>query len=276
MRRFGATVLFLLTILGPGLFADETPEYILESPDVIEVELKSETLAIEDRHLIDGTHLIAPDGFINLGRYGRVMVRELTLDECAKALHFHLSKPFDSKAFEVDVRLSAGNSKEYYVSFFSPKYGQQRLVFSHTGSETLVEAVRNLNDENAATLAPGTSPKLIVLRSGKIGKPVQMLEVDFNEVVAEPEKDIPLRSGDTLLMTTQFDVNDLQPDLAVDGTGFSSLEDMLALTPQPETAEAEEKIAGQYSEPEFEPKSIRGNHRRRCVITPRRGVRMIR
>jgi polysaccharide biosynthesis/export protein len=109
------------------------PEYVLEPPDLIIVEVLE---ALPGRP-ISGERLVKPDGKITLGFYGEVFVAGLTTDEVKEKIVLHLRKflpdevlglneidpedgsvhqkePRDSDRVFVDV--VAYNSKFYYVA----------------------------------------------------------------------------------------------------------------------------------------------------------------
>jgi polysaccharide biosynthesis/export protein len=92
---------------------------------------------------IRGEHLVRPDGTISLGTYGSVKVAGLTLDEVRGAIEGHLS------AFllrpEVAVDVFAYNSKAYYVITDGGGYGEQLYRFPSTGSETVLDALSQIN-----------------------------------------------------------------------------------------------------------------------------------
>ena len=62
---------------------------------------------------IAGDHLVAPDGKVNLGTYGRVRVVGLTMEEAKAAIEDHLSQTIESPQIALDVL--GYNSKVFYV-----------------------------------------------------------------------------------------------------------------------------------------------------------------
>src|SRR3972149_915486 len=62
---------------------------------------------------IIGEHLVAPDGKVNLGTYGRVRLVGMTIEEARAALEAHLSEFLEDPQIALDVL--GYNSKVYYV-----------------------------------------------------------------------------------------------------------------------------------------------------------------
>ena len=144
-----------------------------------------------DMQQIAGNHIIAPDGFITLGSYGRVYVNGLTVDECKDAIEFYLSKHLDHPQVAVDV--FAYNSKGYYVIFQSSAMGERVLKFPFTGNECVLDAIAN-----ADGLQANSSKRIWVARPvGNSNKPV-VLAVDWVDITAygKPDTNYQLLPGD--------------------------------------------------------------------------------
>jgi polysaccharide export outer membrane protein len=110
----------------------------------LEVEVQSADvwvtlLSIAAQQDIAGEHLVAPDGTVNLGAYGRVRVVGLTLEEVKAAIEEHLSSRFDQPEVAVDV--FGYNSKVYYVVTQGAGLGDQIYQLPVKGNETVLDAL---------------------------------------------------------------------------------------------------------------------------------------
>lgn len=184
------------------------PPYVIEAPDqlLIEVIQKSRVTKIDpdtgkpvkndkgedikvdvaDRlpiQPITGSFAVRPDGSVNLGIWGNVPVSGLSLDQAAEAVRQHLVKndilakagtKADSLFVIVDVL--AYNSKRYYVITDGGGFGEQVFPFPITGSETVLDALSNING------LPDVASKRniwIARRTPHPGQPWQILPVDW-------------------------------------------------------------------------------------------------
>jgi len=210
--------LLVLCFFASSLFADnvsvetpipiwERPDYIVESPDVITVKMSGKNVPAE----IVGEHLVAPDGFITLGQYGRVKVDGLNTAECSEAIGSHLTQSdadaFEPDSFDITVRVFASNSKEYHVVLEDASGGEQSITFTYTGHETLFTAIESMNG-----LSPECSSALRILRAVKKGKPVEMMTVNYDSIVKDSTNDVALKSGDIIVIRHNFRGEDLRPD----------------------------------------------------------------
>lgn len=89
---------------------------------------------------IAGEHLVAPDGTVNLGTYGRVSVVGLTVEEATAAIEQHLAANY-LKTPTVSVDVFAYNSKVYYVILQGAGLGDRVLRIPITGNETVLDAI---------------------------------------------------------------------------------------------------------------------------------------
>ncbi|HMB04677.1 MAG TPA: polysaccharide biosynthesis/export family protein [Isosphaeraceae bacterium] len=147
------------------------PEYVVEPPDLITVEVLE---ALPGRP-ISGERLVRPDGKISLGFYGEVYVAGLTTSEIKEKIVLHLRKyisddvlglwkedekthelievpPRDSDRVFVDV--TSYNSKVYYVQGDVAAPGKMPI----TGNETVLDAINY-----AGGLIPTAAPQNIRL-----------------------------------------------------------------------------------------------------------------
>jgi polysaccharide export outer membrane protein len=192
------------------------PPYVIEPPDVLLVTVlippkslpvahyKAETLMRPDERVptdpkelekfdqdrarspvsrpmvpqsIDGQHLVRPDGTINLGIYGSVMVAGLTCDQARERVRAFISQITGDRPEELQVVVDviAYNSKSYYVITDGAGNGEQVYAFPITGSETVLDAIGRING-----LPPVSSKRHIwVARRSPQGGPDQILPVDW-------------------------------------------------------------------------------------------------
>jgi polysaccharide biosynthesis/export protein len=92
---------------------------------------------------IAGQHLVAPDGFVTLGKYGRVMVAGMTLGDAKAAIEAHLSQFLERPEVAVDV--FAFNSKVYYIVTQGAGLGDNVVRLPLTGNETVLDAIAQVN-----------------------------------------------------------------------------------------------------------------------------------
>lgn len=88
---------------------------------------------------IAGEHLVAPDGKVNLGVYGRVRVVGMTIEEAQAAVQAHLSMYLEKPQISLDVL--GYNSKVYYVVTQGAGLGDQVYILPARGNETVLDAI---------------------------------------------------------------------------------------------------------------------------------------
>ena len=98
---------------------------------------------------IVGEHLVAPDGRVNLGSYGRVRVVGMTIEEATTAIEEHLSDTLEQPQVAVDV--FAYNSKVYYVITQGAGLGDQVIVLPFKGNETALDAIGQIEGLTAVS-----------------------------------------------------------------------------------------------------------------------------
>lgn len=108
---------------------------------------------------ISGEHLVAPDGTITLGSYGRVRVVGLTVDQTKHAVESFLSNRFANPEVAVDV--FGYNSKVYYVVLQGAGLGDRVVPIPVTGNETALDALSQIESLSAAN-----STKMWIARPG--------------------------------------------------------------------------------------------------------------
>ncbi|HEY3395251.1 MAG TPA: polysaccharide biosynthesis/export family protein [Lacipirellulaceae bacterium] len=110
---------------------------------------------------IIGEHLVAPDGKVNLGTYGRVRIVGMTIEEARAAIEAHLSQYLQDPQIAVDVL--GYNSKVYYVVTQGAGLGDRVVILPAKGNETILDAIGQIQglESNQSTrmwvARPGTN-----------------------------------------------------------------------------------------------------------------------
>jgi polysaccharide export outer membrane protein len=108
---------------------------------------------------IAGDHLVAPDGKVNLGTYGRVRVVGLTMEEAKAAIEAHLSTSIENPQISLDVL--GYNSKVVYVVTQGAGLGDQVIILPSRGNETVLDAIGQIQG-----LSSTSSTRMWVARPG--------------------------------------------------------------------------------------------------------------
>src|SRR5262245_35188421 len=174
------------------------PPYAIGSPDILLIEvytLPREALgpaAVLSPQPITGQHLVRPDGTVNLGVYGSVSVAGLTTDQTKEAVRRHVHEqlrslnvtsggnttpaPDDPNKLFVAVDVVGYNSKAYYVITDGAGFGEQIYRFPIQGSETVLDALSNVNGLPAV----GSKHNVwVARRTPHLNQPEQILPVDY-------------------------------------------------------------------------------------------------
>jgi polysaccharide export outer membrane protein len=93
--------------------------------------------------IIQGIHLVRPDGTIDLGIYGSVYVTGLTTEQAKLKVEQYLSQYLLEPRIALDV--AGYNSKVYYVIYDGAGFGEQVTRLPVTGNETVLDAVAAVN-----------------------------------------------------------------------------------------------------------------------------------
>jgi protein involved in polysaccharide export with SLBB domain len=125
-----------------GLAANESsmrtlPTYRIEPPDVLNVEVLAGSVG--EAPLVSGAHLVGPDGTINLGAYGQIVIAGKTLSDAREAVQQAMAQYAEAPQVEVDV--VSYNSKFYYVVNAGGGSGDQIQRIPVTGKETVLDAL---------------------------------------------------------------------------------------------------------------------------------------
>lgn len=108
---------------------------------------------------IAGEHLVAPDGKVNLGVYGRVRVVGMTIEEAQAAVQAHLSMYLEKPQISLDVL--GYNSKVYYVVTQGAGLGDQVFILPARGNETVLDAIGQIQG-----LQSNNSTRMWIARPG--------------------------------------------------------------------------------------------------------------
>ncbi len=179
------------------------PPYVIEAPDqlLIEVVQRSKIPKTNEKgeevvpkvmidstdrlpvQPVSGPFQVRLDGSVGLGFWGSVPVSGLTLDQAAEAIRAHLLQNDQLSKFStrpeslvVIVDVLAYNSKRYYVITDGGGFGEQVFPFPVTGSETVLDAMANING------LPDVASKRniwVARRTPHPGQPWQILPVDW-------------------------------------------------------------------------------------------------
>ncbi|MCI0700567.1 MAG: polysaccharide biosynthesis/export family protein, partial [Planctomycetia bacterium] len=172
------------------------PPYVIEAPDQLLIEViqtskvtdpvTKQLVSATDRlpiQTISGSFQVRVDGTVGLGFWGSAPVSGLTLDQAAEAIRSHLLQHPTLKelgtrleSLIVIVDVIAYNSKRYYVITDGGGFGEQVFPFPITGSETVLDAISNING------LPDVASKRniwVARRTPHPGQPWQILPVDW-------------------------------------------------------------------------------------------------
>jgi polysaccharide export outer membrane protein len=179
------------------------PPYVIRPPDVLLIELlpqfsrdKDLKLRVDNIGLLNqpifGQHLVRPDGTVELGVYGPVMVAGRTVEdarqEVARVIHNRMNPknikddktPTEKDYYDnIKVDVLTYNSSVYYVITDGAGLGQQVYRFPVTGYETVLDAISNING-----LPVVSCPKRIWVARKNPGPPGpdNVLKVDWKSI----------------------------------------------------------------------------------------------
>jgi polysaccharide export outer membrane protein len=146
---------------------------------------------------IIGEHLVAPDGKVNLGTYGRVRIVGMTIEEARAAIEAHLSQYLQDPQIAVDVL--GYNSKVYYVVTQGAGLGDRVAILPAKGNETVLDAIGQIQG-----LESNQSTRMWVARPGKNNcDGDQILPVDWLAVTQRGDSmtNYQLLPGDRLFIS---------------------------------------------------------------------------
>ncbi len=130
-------------------------------------------LQMGSQQQVAGEHLVAPDGKVNLGTYGRVRIVGMTIEEARAAVQTHLSQFLENPEIALDVR--GYNSKVFYVVTQGAGLGDQVVILPSKGNETVLDAIGQIQG-----LQSNSSTRMWIARPGYNGcGGDQILPVDW-------------------------------------------------------------------------------------------------
>ena len=149
------------TVNATGLSVEQLQDKILE---ILKQKYKEPAvwvtlLQMGAQQQIVGEHLVAPDGKVNLGTYGRVRLVGLTIEEAQKTVQEHLSKYLESPEIALDVY--GYNSKVFYVVTQGAGLGDQVIILPSKGNETVLDAIGQIQG-----LQSNSSTRMWIARPG--------------------------------------------------------------------------------------------------------------
>ncbi len=149
------------TIKAAGITREELESQILKrlKETYREPQVWVSVTQIGAQQQIAGEHLVAPDGKVSLGSYGRVRVVGLTIEEAKQAVESHLSEYLENPEIALDVL--GYNSKVYYVVTQGAGLGDQVFILPARGNETVLDAIGQIQG-----LQSNSSTRMWVARPG--------------------------------------------------------------------------------------------------------------
>jgi polysaccharide export outer membrane protein len=150
---------------------------------------------------IRGEHLVYPDGTVNLGLYGSVLVAGMTIPEAKLAVEEHLSSFLEKP--EVSVAIAGFNSKVFYIVTSGATNGETVIRLPSTGNDTVLDAIAQVSG-----LQPQASTRRIwVSRPAPSGAGCyQILPVDWESIVrgGDTSTNYQLLPGDRIYIQAQY------------------------------------------------------------------------
>lgn len=142
--------------------------------------------------LVQGEHLVGPDGMLTLGSYGSVTVAGMTVAEAKAAVERHLAQFLEDPV--VSLSVFAYNSKVYYVVVQGAGAGDQLYRFPSTGNEKVIDALAQIQG-----LTPNSSTRIWIARPGGATETCDcILPVDWYSITqhGRPDTNYQVLPGD--------------------------------------------------------------------------------
>ncbi|MBX9626317.1 MAG: polysaccharide biosynthesis/export family protein [Gemmataceae bacterium] len=183
------------------------PPYVIEAPDNLLIEVlqiaevpadknappdaKGPTttelrpLPVQAISSAAGGFQVRPDGRVNLGFWGTYLVAGQTLEQVNDGIRQHVAQnpalkrlgtSIAPESLVVIVDVLAYNSKRYYVVLDGGGYGEQVYPFIVQGSETVMDAIANVNGLQAVASKRNI---WVARRCPQPNQPWQILPVDW-------------------------------------------------------------------------------------------------
>jgi len=186
------------TVQLAGLSTDEAEDAIrqLLLREVADPQVTVSMFQTSGQQFIQGEHLVAQDGTVNLGIYGRVYLTGMTLDQGRAVVEKHLGRFFENPKVSLDVFVY--NSKYFYIISEGGGLGDQIVRIPVTGSETVLDAIAQIGG-----LGQASSKKIWISRPTPNGMACdQVLPVDYEAITrgASTSTNYQLMPGDRLFI----------------------------------------------------------------------------
>jgi polysaccharide export outer membrane protein len=189
----------LSAVPAAGKTVDEVRQEILSllNPHFKQPQVWVSLAQLGAQQQIIGEHLVAPDGKVNLGTYGRVRLVGLTIEQARAAIEAHLSQYLDNPQISVDVL--GYNSKVFYVVTQGAGLGDHVVILPARGNETVLDAIGEIQG-----LSSAQSTRMWIARPGRndcAGD--QILPVDWPAVTqrGDATTNYQLLPGDRLFVS---------------------------------------------------------------------------
>jgi polysaccharide export outer membrane protein len=164
-----------------GLTLEETQQSIVKhlqsTVGIRSPEISVQLAVSSGMQLINGEHVVGPDGRVSLGSYGSVSVTGKTVREARAAIEKHLEDWLTDPTISVDVYQY--KSKAYYIVLEDDDVGDQILKLPLNGNETVLDAIAAAAEK--AEIRIGRNTNIWIARKSDGGD--QILEVDFRKIV---------------------------------------------------------------------------------------------
>lgn len=177
------------------------PAYIIEPGDVLFVE----PVALDSPLRFPADQTVLVDGTIDLGRFGRVLVAGMTVEQVEDEVETiirasdvkHLDEPLTAEQSEINVRLMAPNAAMYYVLGEVNSPGFYPLI----GRETALDAILT-----AGGLSDRASKENIILtRASHPGDCRTVLPICWDQIVqlGDTTTNYQIMPGDRIFVPTE-------------------------------------------------------------------------
>jgi protein involved in polysaccharide export with SLBB domain len=166
--------------------------YVVEPGDVLLVQ----PVNLESPVRLPGDQPVLPDGTINLGRYGRILVAGKTVDQIESEVRA-LIEPQTKDSGPITVRLVTRQSKVYYVLGEVNSPG----AFPLSGRETVLDAITTAGGLNSRS----SRHDIILSRPTKPDGCRMVFPICYNEIVqlGDTSTNYQIAAGDRIYVPTK-------------------------------------------------------------------------
>ena len=188
-----AALIAVAALMGANLQSS----YLVEAPDILRIDVTG----LEDGQSVRGLHLVRPDGTVNLGAYGEVLVSGSTISSINVAIGVYL-KPFvtTGKAFQVKVGVYAYNSQACYVERREPNGSTSVFRFPLTGDTCVLDVLNR--DNQLKSLSKDDRITLVRPRKSGAGVSDITFDIDWLGITrnGETRTNYRMQPGDRLVL----------------------------------------------------------------------------